>query len=52
MKARCPKGDSQPARGSARILLDGTFETVAFARRRDRRRRQRELAKAARKKNR
>jgi len=42
----------QPARLSGRKLAEGTFEDVAFARRRDKRRRQRDLAKASRRKNR
>ena len=46
------KGDVQPARESARVARgDGAIETVAFARRRDKRRRQKQLAKASRKKN-
>ena len=42
------------ARRSPRVQAQGdmVFETVEFARRRDKRRRQRDLAKAARKKNR
>lgn len=48
------KGLVQPARESDRVLARGpsTVETVAFARRRDKRRRKNELAKASRKKNR
>jgi len=42
----------QPARLSGRKLAEGTFETVEFAKRRDKRRRARDLAKAARKRNR
>lgn len=44
----------QPARISDRIVygMGGEYETVEFARRRDKRRRQRDLAKQSRKKNR
>ena len=42
----------QPARHSGRNLADGTFEDVDFAKRRDKRRRKNELAKASRRKNR
>lgn len=52
-------GDQQPARVSDRIALheklkqrDVTFESKAFAKRRDKRRAKNALAKAARKKNR
>lgn len=45
------KGQTQPARHSDRVAGD-TLETTEFARRRDKRRRQREIAKASRKKNR
>jgi hypothetical protein len=48
---RMMKGQTQPARHSARVHGD-TLETTAFANRRDKRRRQREIAKASRKKNR
>ena len=46
------KGQTQPAKISARIYGEGVFENVGFARRRDKRRRQRDIAKASRKKNR
>jgi hypothetical protein len=42
----------RPARQSERGIADGTFETVAFAKRRDKRRQKNKLAKAARRKNR
>lgn len=42
----------QPARLSGRKLAEGTFEEIAFARRRDKRRRLRDIAKASRRKNR
>jgi hypothetical protein len=42
----------RPARGCGKKYVEGTRETLAFANRTDRRRRQRELAKASRKKNR
>lgn len=42
----------QPARHSGRGLAPGTFETVDFAKRRDKRRRKRDLAKAAKRKQR
>lgn len=43
--------DVRPAR-QTRNLPDGAFETAAFAKRRDKRRRQRDLAKTARRKGR
>ena len=46
------KGQTQPARISVRIFGDGIFESVAFVKRRDKQRRQRDIAKASRKKNR
>lgn len=47
------KGAQQrPARLAGRKLAEGTFETVDFAARREKRRRQRDLARAARKKQR
>lgn len=42
----------QPARLAGRKLAAGTFEDLDFARRRDKRRRLRDLAKASRRKNR
>lgn len=47
-----PKGQSRPARQSGRIRSSATRETIAFANRRDKRRKQCNLAKASRKKNR
>jgi hypothetical protein len=49
----CPeiRGEMQPARGSERTKV-GAFETVDFARRRDKRRRLNAIAKASRRKNR
>lgn len=44
--------DKRPARMSARIQIGGIFEDVAFAKRREKRRKQNKLAKAARRKNR
>lgn len=43
---------TQPARRSARVAEGEQRETTAFARRREKRRRARDLAKAARRKNR
>jgi hypothetical protein len=42
----------QPARHSKRVFAVGTFETGAFARKRDKRRVKNAIAKAARRKNR
>jgi hypothetical protein len=42
----------QPARMGDRVQLGGVFETVDFAKARQKRRRQRELAKGSKRKNR
>jgi len=48
------KGKQRPSRESERVVAmsGGEFEDVAFAKRRDKRRRARDAAKAARKRNR